>query len=333
MFHRSATRVLCAATACLALIALCALGAAAPYDPLAVGAQAAAAPVDMTVRDAQRQRDIPIRVYLPGGKGAAAVALFSHGLGGSREGSAYLGKRWAERGYAAVFVQHPGSDSSVWQGIAPGQRMGAMQKAANAENFMLRVKDIPAVLDQLDAWSRTEGHALAGRLDLTRVGMSGHSFGALTTQAVGGERFPGVAQGFTDARIKAAVLFSPSSPRRGDAAQAFGGVGIPWMLMTGTRDVSPIGGAEVESRLAVYPALPPGGKYEVVLHGAEHSAFSERALPGDTAQRNPNHHRVILALSTAFWDAYLRQDPAAKAWLDGDGPATVMEKDDRWQRK
>jgi hypothetical protein len=43
--------------------------------------------------------------------------------------------------------------------------------------------------------------------------------------------------------------------------------------------------------------------------------------------------RAILALSTAFWDAWLRDDAAAKAWLDGNGPTTVLEKQDRWQRK
>ena len=58
-----------------------------------------------------------------------------------------------------------------------------------------------------------------------------------------------------------------------------------------------------------------------------------RRLPGDTEKRNPNHHRVILALSTAFWDAYLRGDPAANAWLDGDGPKSVLEKDDQWEKK
>jgi hypothetical protein len=42
---------------------------------------------------------------------------------------------------------------------------------------------------------------------------------------------------------------------------------------------------------------------------------------------------VILALSTAFWDAFLREDDDARAWLDGDGPRTLLEADDRWQRK
>ena len=103
--------------------------------------------------------------------------------------------------------------------------------------------------------------------------------------------------------------------------------------MTGTKDSAAIGGQSVASRLAVFPALPEGRAYEVVLHDAEHSAFVDRPLPGDRAARNPNHHRAILALSTAFWDAFLRDDDDARGWLDGDDPRTVLEADDRWQRK
>jgi predicted dienelactone hydrolase len=212
-----------------------------------------------------------------------------------------------------------------------------MQEAAGVKNFLLRTKDVPAVLDQLEQWNRTEEgtkrHALTGRMDLTKTGMSGHSFGAVTTQAVSGQSKGRGNMPFTDPRIKAAILFSPSSPPHGTPEDAFGHVKIPWMLMTGTKDLALIGNADLKSRLAVFPALPPGAKYEVVLYGAEHSAFSDRALPGDTEKRNPNHHRVVLALSTAFWDAYLRGNEAAKAWLDGDGPRSVLEKDDRWQKK
>ena len=284
--------------------------------------------------DSGRQRAIPIRVYLPFSKSPAPVVFFSHGLGGSREGSAYLAEHWSARGYLCVFIQHPGSDTSVWEDKPLGQRMRAMKEAAGAQNFLLRVKDVPAVLDQLDRWNKTVGKALAGRLDLTRVGMAGHSFGAVTAQAVSGQSIGLGKMSFTEPRIKAATIFSPSSPRRGgDPKEAFGNVKIPWMLMTGTKDVAPIGDADVKSRLAVFPALPPGGKYELVLYGAGHSAFTDRALPGDTEKRNPNHHRVILALSTAFWDVWLREDAAARAWLDGDGPRSVLEKDDRWQAK
>ena len=304
------------------------------YDPLAVDANISIQTLDLTVHNQNRDRDIPVFVYLPPSEGPAPVVLFSHGLGGSRMGSAYLAEHWARRGYLTVFLQHPGSDVDVWQNERPLRRMAALRRAANAQNLLLRVADVRATLDQLEAWNADEGHPLHGRVDMDHVGMSGHSFGAVTTQAVSGQTI-GARQFalLTDPRIDAAIIMSPSSPRQGSPEQAFSKVKIPWMLMTGTNDVAPIGDADMESRLAVFPALPPGDKYEVVLDGAEHSAFTERALPGDSQPRNPNHHRVILALSTAFWDAYLMDDPDAREWLEGDGPRSVMESGDRWQKK
>lgn len=311
------------------------IAAGEAYDPMKLSGEKAPAPVDLTVADSARDREIPIRVYLPAdAKAPAPVVLFSHGLGGSREGNGYLGRHWAGRGYVVVFLQHPGSDSSVWRDKPLSERMSSLKGAADASNLILRVKDVPAVLDQLARWNKEESHALHGRLDLEKVGMSGHSFGAVTTQSVSGQSLPRGNQPFTDPRIKAALAMSPSPSRRGgDPKLAFGKVAIPWMLMTGTEDDSPIGDTSPQDRLAVYPALPAGGKYELVLDGAEHSAFSERGLPGDRKSRNPNHHRAILALSTAFWDAWLRGDAAAKAWLDGEGAKSVLEKKDGWQRK
>jgi hypothetical protein len=105
------------------------------------------------------------------------------------------------------------------------------------------------------------------------------------------------------------------------------------MLMTGTKDSSPIGKVSPESRLEVYAALPHGGKYQLILNNAEHSVFTERALPGDRQARNPNHHRSILAMTTAFWDACLRNDPNAKQWLKSDAARSVLDKEDAWQYK
>jgi dienelactone hydrolase len=317
---------------CLLLFAS-AIAHGADYDPLAVPAQVTPRIVDLTVKDLKRQRDIPIRIYLPLTKQAEPLILFSHGLGGSREGSGYLGKHWAARGYVTVFLQHIGSDTSVWKDAAKKHRMQALRKAANAQNFLLRVKDVPTVLDQLDQWNKTDGHVLEGRLNLQKVGMSGHSFGAVTTQAVSGQNIGHGKTWYTDARITAAVIMSPSIPKRGTPQAAFGNVSLPWMLMTGTKDTSLIGNASVESRLSVFPALPPGEKYELVLFEGEHSAFTERALPGDTEPRNPNHHRAILALSTAFWDAFLLDNPSARQWLDSDKPKSMLESNDKWQTK
>ncbi len=313
------------------LILLTASVLRANYDPL-LTADVQIEQVNLAIKDAKRSREIPIRVYLPADKTSAPVVLFSHGLGGNREGSAFLGKHWALRGYVAVFLQHPGSDDSVWKDLPVPQRTAALKKAAGLKDFLLRVQDVPVVLDQLEVWNEDNAHVFAGRFELDRVGMSGHSFGAVTTQAVSGQTFP-LGNSLTDDRIKAAVIMSPSGPANGNTKQAFGSVKIPWMLLTGTKDSNPISGADAKTRLTVFPDLSPGSKYQLVLDNAEHSAFGDRALPGETERRNPNHHRAMLAVTTAFWDAYLRQDKEALQWLDSDAVRSVLEKDDQWQMK
>jgi len=303
----------------------------AAYDPLMIpktmpGMQ------DMVVKDAKRDREIPIRVYLPASTAPAPVVLFSHGLGGSRENNPYLGNQWAARGYVVVFLQHLGSDESVWKDKPITERMAALKNAADLKNFLLRVQDVPVVIDQLTRWNQEETHPLKGRLDLKHLGMSGHSFGGSTTQAVSGQA-PRIGKGFTDARIQAAVIMSPSSPASGNPKTAFGQVKMPWMILTGTKDSSPLTGVDPKDRLLDYPELPAGQKYQLILDNAEHSAFGDRALPGEREKRNPNHHRAILALTTAFWDSYLRDDAEAKKWLDSDAVRGVLEKADQWQKK
>ena len=126
---------------------------------------------------------------------------------------------------------------------------------------------------------------------------------------------------------------SPSVPRGGSANRLFATVDIPWLLMTGSKDTAKIGGGSVESRLAVFSALPDGDKYELVLDGAEHSAFSDGVTRRHKKTRNKNHHHVIQAISTAFWDAHLMGNKAAQGWLVGVGATSVLEPEDRWQWK
>ncbi len=304
-----------------------------PYDPLALPDEQTVVRLDLIVQDLERNREIPLRVYLPKSDSVAPVVLFSHGLGGSSRNNPYLGNHWAAQGYVVVFMQHHGSDESVWKEAPRAERLQSMKAAASYKNAKLRYHDVSVVMDQLEIWNEEVEHPLRDRLDLERIGMSGHSFGAVTTQAVSGQkRLMGMLD-YTDERIDAALAMSPSVPKGGRARSVFSEVQIPWLLMTGTKDVSMIGGADLESRLAVYPALPVGDKYELVLWAAEHSAFSERSLTGDQPKRNPNHHRAILAISTAYWDTHLAQNPNAEQWLKGEGVSGVLEAKDRWQWK
>lgn len=304
----------------------------AAYDPLSV--QNTFKDYDLIVHDSMRGRDVPIYVFAPVESGNYPVVLFSHGLGGSRLMGQYLGKHWAERGYVAVYIQHPGSDDSIWKGKARAEIIDSLKDAVSIENFILRVDDVKAVLDQLAVMNGDAGSPLFNKLNLDEVAMTGHSFGAVTTQAVSGQLLKNGTIGLRDARIKAAVIFSPSSPMvKSEAERSFSQVDMPWLLMTGTDDVVAIANQTVDSRKAVFKALPEGSKYQVVLNGAEHSAFTDRALPGDKKPRNPNHHRSILALSTAFLDAFLKSNQDALNWLNGIGPSQILDKADVWSKK
>ena len=301
------------------------------YDPLATPDNDVKT-LELVVNDAQRERTLPILVYLPKNSSPSPVIIYSHGLGGSRESSQYLGKHWASRGYTAVFVQHPGSDDrAILENQSRRLNFQRLHQAANWRNYLLRIQDIPVVLDQLEAWNEKRKHDLAGRMNLDKIGMSGYSFGALTTQALGGQNMRQEETPFQDDRIDAALMLSPQAPPYHSPEEAFNAVDIPWMLMTGTKDMAIVGTARVEDRLAIFPALPPNNKYELVLDGADHFVFlDEDRMPGAF---NPNHHRAILALSTAFWDAWLKDDQVAQNWLNSDQPREVLEDSDRWQRK
>lgn len=306
------------------------------YDPAAIAENAVSETHELTVNDAARNRNIALRVVLPSPRPAAPapLILFSHGLGGSRQTSKYLGQHWAARGYAVVYPQHCGSDEAVWQNVPPEQRPAALAQAASAENARHRIADIHVVLDQLEQWTQAEEHTLAGQLDLSSVGMSGHSFGALTAQALGGQ-LPAAAtaagHGHCDSRIRATLAMSPSPPP-GNLEAAFGAVKIPWLMMTGSKDHAPLGYMTPTIRRDVFNHLPPTiDRYELTLGGGHHFAFTDNKLPATAPPRHANHHPTILRVSTAFWDAHLRQDPSAKQWLQGQRVRATLDPGDRWR--
>jgi len=81
---------------------------------------------ELTVHDAERGRDIPLRIYLPESTQLKAVvvlfvwAVRRSGQTGKMNSLITSGRR---KGYKAVFVQHPGSDTSVWKDKLAENRM------------------------------------------------------------------------------------------------------------------------------------------------------------------------------------------------------------------
>ncbi|WP_157221144.1 alpha/beta hydrolase family protein [Flavisphingomonas formosensis] len=279
---------------------------------------------DAKWHDAVRDRDVPVRIRMPAGTGRVPVILFSHGLGGSLDGGTNWAVAWAKAGFIVVNLQHPGSDRSI---IGSGRIAAAMAPA----QLVARVDDVHFVLDRLGRRPR-EGVCDLRRADLAHIGMSGHSFGAHTTQAIAGQRFP-IAGIAADPRIKAAIAFSPSPPMRGSDAVAFGGIAIPFFSITGTEDAVPIvPNIKPKDRERPFRAMPPGGKYLLVLAGANHMMFNAQDGLRDPASTATPHIRdTVVAATTLFWRATLLGDTLAGAALVRFG--ATPPSDDRFEHK
>ena len=92
---------------------------------------------DLAWTDPVRQRTLPLRLRWPDGPGPWPLLLFSHGLGGSREGGEVWGRAWRDAGFVVVHLQHPGSDAAVW-----AQGLVGLRAAASAAQLVQRVADL-----------------------------------------------------------------------------------------------------------------------------------------------------------------------------------------------
>ncbi|MDZ7652414.1 MAG: hypothetical protein U5L03_07590 [Burkholderiaceae bacterium] len=277
---------------------------------------------DTSWTDPTRDRTLALRIRLPEAAGARPVVLFSHGLGGSVDGGRFWGEHWASHGFVVIHLQHPGSDAAVWQDARQPAR--ALKQAAGREQFNARVLDVKFVLDELQRRQRA-GDAFALRLDLARIGMSGHSFGAVTTQALAGQRFDvparlrAQADALADDRLRAFVAFSPSA-RTDDAISQFRAITRPFFSVTGTADgMVGLGlGVPPPRRLLPFEGMPGPDAYLLNLDGADHMIFNggpRRRTDGADPARDAQHVRLTQAMTTAFWRAHLMDDPEAKSWL------------------
>ena len=290
-----------------------------------------------TWRDAPRSRDVPVKIYFPVTSTAKAegtkfpVILFSHGLGGNREGGKRWAGHWASHGFIVVAMQHAGSDEGLWKGAAPRDIVSRMKSGMTLGNLGLRVGDVGFVIDEVIR-RHASGEAAFANADAKRIGMSGHSFGAQTTLAVTGLKSPTLGgQAGLDLRIAAAITLSPNARNKKNLPRQFGDIKLPFFSITGGEDGSILDdGTRFEDRRLPYENMPTGQKYLVVFDGGDHMVFGGHALGArrpETA-RDKKIQSDVMTGTLAFWNATLAQDAAARSWLENGGyKATLGGKD------
>jgi predicted dienelactone hydrolase len=274
-------------------------------------------------KDTERNRTVPYKLYSPGKiEGRAPVIIFSHGLGGSYDAAPYFGRALAENGYLAFFIQHKGSDLSLWEGVRPAEIKKVLSKAINNPRTSSdRYRDLPFVIDELERLNEDDG-PLQGKMDLGSIGMAGHSFGARSVMTAAGEKLAFAGTKFKDRRIKAGIVLSPNVPRRfmhesnPDLSGIYDEVEIPLFHVTGTRDGDPLLGPEEHfdpaTRTLPYMTIKAHDQYLLVLDGADHMVFGSGNVRKEEKQR---YQQLVAEAAVLFFDAYLKGDSVAEREL------------------
>ena len=251
------------------------------------------ATTDVVLRDASRNRDVPVKIYRPANaSGRLPIVVFSHGIGEDRDSYAYLGREWASHGFIAVHLTHAGTDKAM---LKTGY-WNLYKATKEKSNWVNRPLDITFVLDQL---------AKRDDADMSRVAVAGHSAGAFTALAVAGMRFTN-GETLSDPRVRVAIAISMPKMNGVVDASGYAPIHIPVLHMTGTCDTSLIYRTFPRDRRVPFESSTGPDQYLVTLEGVKHETFSN----ADDAA-----HPLIARITTAFLQGFLLGDEGAREWF------------------
>jgi len=251
--------------------------------------------------------------------GRFPVLLYQPGGGMARFTATFVTEQLASHGYVVVSCDHAGFGPVVLfpdgfqfkpDTLLAPKPTGKLEEDGPKSLEWLRndvfptwTADASFALDQIEALNRAPGQKFHKRLDLSRIGMLGWSFGGATS----------VQMSKDDRRVKAAI--DQDGQLFGDVAAK--GTPKPVMLMhhgmadktqnpadqpTLTRLMH-----EVEDQNRSLLEHSTSDRYDVTVADTQHGHFSDLLLanppPGQLDPRRA--HEIILAYTLAFFDKYL----------------------------
>jgi predicted dienelactone hydrolase len=218
------------------------------------------------------------------------LVVFAHGFGGSGPAYEFLYRSWAAAGYIVAAPTFP----STSMGAPGGLRL---------VDFVNQPADVSFVIGRMIALNDDRRSPLHRNIDTRRIGVAGHSLGAVTTLGLAGNSC------CRDPRIDAVVAISgvqlpfPNGTFVPEPA-------VPLLLIHGTADpVAPYAG----SANAYIASAPP--KYFVTLADAGHGP-----------RFGPAYDSVVQRSVLAFFDAHLlhRSPHRIEAAADVPGVASLQ---------
>ncbi len=245
--------------------------------------------------------------------GSFPLILFSHGNGGMRMQNAFWSEHLASHGYVVMAPDHTGNCSVTF--VNGELVLFDSSREAREQSAKDRPLDLSFLIDQMDLMNKGNDSRFLGRVDMSRIGAAGHSFGGFTsTWLVNNEP-----------RVKAII------PMAGAAADRTN-YECPVMLFVATEDATL--GADRMNDIRRYYEESKGPRYSVEFKDAGHFSFTEmyQLKPdfGDgvgQGKRITNGEPItyvtmdivyplVNGYSTAFYGKYLRGQEGYAAYLE-----------------
>jgi predicted dienelactone hydrolase len=281
---------------------------------------------DSKTIDPKTQRHLYIRIRLPPVKKKSPLIIYSPGLGSGLSNGESWCEAWVKAGNVVVTISHPITNDVIWD-TEKTTFTNRLQQSLAGPQYDLRVLDCKFVISELLKGSQSsfleknglgQGDLkLEDYLDPERIGIAGHSYGALTVQSICGQS--GV--GMIDHRIKAAIAFSPGSMTESSAKKMVN-VKVPFFCIMGDHDnqVTFKKGLEkmtlgmpLAKRRWVYDNLPRGARQLWIIRPADHMTFAGEKVDEQSFSRDIpiglegelETWERINQMTTLFWNHHL----------------------------
>lgn len=200
------------------------------------------------------------------------LLVFSHGYGGINRQSVELMEALASHGFIVASPEHTGNSQALMS--------DSFDEAASR-----RVPDISFVIDTLFERSEDSEDLFYNRINHQEVGALGHSFGGMT--AIG--MASGWAGAEADSRVAAIAPISAvvkadiqeesrSGSNAGFTADQLASIGVPVMLIGGTKDTA----VPIENNAIAFEEMVNASSvYKVDISGATHTHFTNVCAIGE----------------------------------------------------